>query len=91
MTPYDASGTNGAAEKSKSLAVRTNSTSIREEEYRPKMVKGLEVAEQLNNETKQKYVKGRCVLNFLFPLWFLTGHRQKARRRNLRYRVPWSS
>lgn len=44
-------------EKSKSLVVRTNSVGTAPDDHR-KMERGPELAEQLNEEIKQKYVKG---------------------------------
>lgn len=49
------------AVKAKSLAVRTNSVLTTAYEHGPRIEKGPELAEQLNEETKNKYVKGRCV------------------------------
>lgn len=47
--------------KAKSLAVRTNSIASTRNEQRPKTDKGPEFAEQLNEETKHKYVKGKYI------------------------------
>jgi hypothetical protein len=44
-------------EKSRNLVVRTNSAGAVPDDH-PKMERGTELAEQLNEETKEKYVKG---------------------------------
>jgi len=54
---------NGAASvnitaKTKALAVRTSSIGSGQVEQRTPKPRGAELAEQLNEETKQKYVKG---------------------------------
>lgn len=45
--------------KPRMLPVRTNSVGVVGSEHPPKPEKGPEVTEQLNQETKQMYVKGR--------------------------------
>ena len=46
------------AAKAKALAVRTNSITIQKAEAQPAKDTGPELAEQLNEDEKQKYVKG---------------------------------
>ena len=46
------------ASKAKALAVRTTPIGSGQTEQQPAKVRGPELAEQLNEETKQKYVKG---------------------------------
>lgn len=53
-------------EKSKSLVVRTNSVGTAPDNRR-KAERGPELAEQLNEEIKQKYVKGRWIYDRAFP------------------------
>lgn len=67
----------------KSLAVRTNSVVSIASERRQRVEKGPELAEQLNEETKQKYVKGRYLEPCYPHLFFLIASRQKAWRRNI--------
>ena len=63
VVTYGASSSNikVTAEKAKSLAVRTNSTSSVKDESASKDGKFPELAERLNDETKNKYVKDRKV------------------------------
>lgn len=61
-------------EKSKSLVVRTNSIGTAPEDRR-KIEKGPELAEQLNEETKQKYVKGRSIIMASYQLDLLMARR----------------
>ncbi len=53
-----AASVNLTASKAKALAVRTNSIGSGQAEQQPPKPRGPELAEQLNEETKQKYVKG---------------------------------
>jgi len=53
-----AASVNITASKTKALAVRTSSIGSGQVEQRTLKPRGAELAEQLNEETKQKYVKG---------------------------------
>lgn len=55
--------------KAQALPVRTNTISALEHDSGPKVEKGPELAEKLNEETKKKYVKGR--LNNILALLFI--------------------
>jgi len=61
------------ATKAKSLAVRTNSVSNVQNESTPAPGKGQELAERLNEETKDKYVKGNKLGEGTYAIVFL-GH-----------------
>lgn len=69
---------NISVSKAQELPVRTNSVSAIEHEPGPKLEKGPELAEKLNEQTKKKYVKGR--LNHVFNSSgnFLITSRKKA-------------
>ena len=54
------------AAKAKALAVRTNANGSAKGEQGAKTEAGPELAEQLNEETKQKYVKGTILLPTFF-------------------------
>lgn len=53
-----AASANIMASRAKALAVRTNSIGSGLAEQQTPKARGAELAEQLNEETKQKYVKG---------------------------------
>lgn len=61
-------------EKSKSLVVRTNSVGTAPDGHRA-TERGPELAEQLNEETKQKYVKGGSTIMHYYQLDLLIAHR----------------
>ena len=61
------------AAKAKSLAVRTNSTSNPQTRLRPEPEKGRELAERLNYETQQKYVKDKKLGEGTYAIVYL-GH-----------------
>ena len=67
ITQDGASETKLTAFKAKSLAVRTSLSKPSGQGATPAKGKGAELSEQLNEETRQKYVKGclvSCVLKF---------------------------
>ena len=61
------------ATKAKALAVRTNSLSNPQTVSRPELEKGRELAERLNDETKQRYVKDKKVGEGTYAIVYL-GH-----------------
>lgn len=54
----------------KKLPVRTNSVGEVENEFQLEAEKGQELAEQLNEDTKNKYVKGKIKLSSIPSLAF---------------------
>ena len=76
LTPINLNGSSSKAEmeQSRSLVVRTNSASNVPDDH-PKVERGPELAEQLNEETKQKYVKGRSEVASSYQLDLLISHR----------------
>lgn len=77
--------------KAKSLAVRTNSAVSIASEHLQKAKKGPELAEQLNEETKQKYVKGRYLTPCYPHFFLLIASRQKGWGRDLCNCLSWPS
>ncbi len=57
-TQNDTASTRLTAVKAKSLAVRTSISKADSKKSEPAKQKGAELAEELNAETRQKYVKG---------------------------------
>lgn len=58
ITQNDTASTKITAVKAKSLAVRTSVSGASGKKHAPASERGPELAEQLNSETRQKYVKG---------------------------------
>jgi len=58
MTQDETASTKLTAVKAKSLAVRTSVLGAGSKKAEPPKQKGAELAEELNAETRQKYVKG---------------------------------
>ncbi len=74
VVTYDAtSDIKVTAAKAKSLAVRTNSISKTQNGSRSEPEKGRELAERLNDETKQKYVKDKKIGEGTYAIVYL-GH-----------------
>ena len=74
VVTYDAtSNIKVTATKAKSLAVRTNSTSNSQNGFLSEPKKGQELAERLNDETKQKYVKDKKLGEGTYAIVYL-GH-----------------
>ena len=78
-----------SAAKAKSLAVRTGSVSKPSSHGTgTAKAKGAELAEQLNEETRQKYVKGLPLVPFSLQIGrFMTIFRQKAWGRYICHRL----
>ena len=62
---HGAASVNITASKAKALAVRTSAIGSGQTERQTPKARGPELAEQLNEETKQKYVKG--TLSMILP------------------------
>ena len=72
MTQHETVSTKITAVKAKSLVVRTNNPGASGKKLAATKERGPELAEQLNEETRQKYVKGVLANLYCWPLEMLT-------------------